>query len=355
VYRYLASDGSLLGLPDLVTFGVENLGGFTGRMSLEVSQSGSNIAWSLRLAPARFARGGVRVDRTVTGQTCGIVDQLEFNPHSANVQLVVGHVTVENAITANYADSDALLAHEGEYITGAAGRLQRLCTENGVPIQFYDSPGTLTDLDRMGAQLVAPLPTLLQECELADQGQLWDGRNAGLSYTTRRRRELGTVKLTIDSAAGELAGDFAPVDDDQRTRNRVTVTRARGASYTHGDVSGPVGTATVGVYDDSVTVNTFADDSTVDYAEWFVRLGTVVGYRYPSVTVDLAAAPHLASTVLDVVPGERIDVTNLDTTLAEFPDATVSLIVEGIAHELTTRSWTVTFRCSPFSPWSAGI
>ena len=59
--------------------------------------------------------------------------------------------------------------------------------------------------------------------------------------------------------------------------------------------------------------------------------------------------------MLDIIPGERMQVTNLDTTLAQFPDATVDLIVEGIAHEITTRSWTATFRCSPYLPWATGL
>jgi hypothetical protein len=257
-------------------------------------------------------------------------------------------------ITSNYANSDALLAPEGEHAATPTGRLVRLCTENDVELEVFTAADVPGDLDQMGPQLIAPLVDLLRECETADQGMLFDGRHAGLSYVTRYRRERGTVALTIDASQGELASPFEPVDDDQRTRNRMQITRLHGITVTREDTGGPLGTGVVGIYDDSMTINNRNDSMARQYALWFVNLGTVEGYRYPSVTVDLAAAPQLAAAVLDVVPGDRIEVTGLDDTLAGFPQDTVSLIVEGIAHELTTRSWRATFRCSPFEPWAIG-
>jgi hypothetical protein len=159
------------------------------------------------------------------------------------------------------------------------------------------------------------------------------------------------VALTVDASAGQLAPPFAPVDDDQRNVNRVAVTRVGGVTATYEDTDGPLGTEAIGIYDSSLTVNNAADSHAIHYASWLVHLGTVEGYRYPSVTLNLLAYSGLIVPALQVVPGSRIDVTNLDTTLAQFPDGTVSLIVEGISHEITPREWTVTYQCSPFSPW----
>ena len=357
LYRYDAPPipGTFNSSDPLMLFKVN---GIPGRLSLDWTQSGADIIWTLSYTPATStgANTATFIRKTLPGRTAGIVSHFEINPHNADIGATIGHITVENAITSFFTDNDVLIAYAGETNTDAGGRLVRLCRENRVPLQRYTGPpADVVALDQMGPQLVAPLLDLLHECEVSGQGQLWDGRNAGLSYTTRLRRELGTVKLTVDAAAGQLAGDFDAVDDDQRNRNKVTVTRLHGATYTYEDVTGPLGTAAIGTYDDAVTVNCMADDSTVDFARWFVALGTVPGYRYPSVTVDLAASPTLAAAVLDVIPGERILVTNLSTALAGFPNATVSLIVEGIAHELTTRSWRVTFQCSPYAPWAAGI
>lgn len=354
LYVYRASDGAQVGVAVYTTFGAAFLGGFTGRASLELVDSGGNIAWRFGLVPAAYGSSELFGSGTVSSHTAGIVDQLEFNPHSAQAGLVVGHVTVENAISSAFSDSFELGAYEGEFSTSVAGRLVRLCTENSIPLQRYTSASQVGSLDKMGPQLAKSLVDLMHECEAADQGQLWDGRSAGLQYTTRRRRELGTLTLTLDASAGELT--IAPTDDDQRTRNRVQVTRLHGITVTKEDATGPLGTGPdgIGIYDDSITINNRNDSMAHQYAHWFVALGTVEGYRYPSVTVNLAANPALAGDVLDVIPGDRIDVTGLDDTLASFPDDTVSLIVEGIAHEISTFSWMATFRCSLFEPWAVG-
>jgi hypothetical protein len=160
--------------------------------------------------------------------------------------------------------------------------------------------------------------------------------------------------LTIDAAAGQLSEGFDPTDDDQRTRNLVEVKRTHGITAEWEDATGTLGTATIGTYNESVTVNLGRDEDVIQHAQWRVSLGTEEGHRYPSVTVDLRAAPTLAGAVLNLVPGERIDVTNLDDTLSQFTAPSVSLIVEGIAHEITQTSWRVTFRCSPFDPWAVG-
>jgi hypothetical protein len=353
LYRYNESDGSL-NESSLIAF--TGLNGFAGRVSLAWTQSGANIIWQLSLTRAEYGAVAEFVGATTTGRTAGIVEQIDINPHSADIDASIGHVTVENTITDLFAEADSLIAHEGDFPTSSNGRLARLCTENQVPLQRFSTGATLGDLERMGPQRIAPLLDLLRECEASDQGMLWDGRNAGLCYTTRRRRELGAVALTVDAAAGELAEGFEPRDDDQRTRNKMTVTRLNGVTVTREDSTGPMGTGAggIGIYDDSATINNRNDSMARQYALWFVAHGTVEGYRYPSVTVDLAASPHLAAAVLDVLPGERIDVTNLDTTLAGFPDDAVSLVVEGIAHEITTRAWRATFRCSLFEPWAVG-
>ena len=285
----------------------------------------------------------------------------------ANRQLgdtVVGHLTVENVITSPFTSTDSLIAFQGEFASSGnvnpfISRMERLCSENGVALARYTSsnivdPGGLTSFDVMGPQLVAPLLDLLREAEGADQGQLWDGRSHGLSYTTRRRREEGILRLTVDAAAGELAESFEPTDDDQRTRNRIDVKRTFGITSGWEDATGTMGTDVIGIYDEAVTVNIGRDQDVIQHAQWRVSLGTVEGHRYPSVTIDLRAAPRLAASVLDIVPGERIDVANLDDTLDAFTASLVSLIVEGIAHEVSATTWRVTFRCSPFEPWAVG-
>lgn len=362
--RY-ASDGTFQGGN---TFGYA-LADVPGRLSFSFSQSGGNVTWRLGWVPASTLTAEGFNTGTVTGATAGIVSRIRLNAHRNAGDVAVGHVTLENAVTSAYTDLGPLTAFDTEVASSGAvnpftSRLERLCHENGVLLTRYTSTQTgsagaasfLTDFDRMGPQLVAPLLDLLHEAEAADGGQLWDGRSHGLAYTARRRREDGDVALTIDASKGELADDFAPTDDDQRTRNKVEVKRTHGITSVYEDVDGPLGTATIGTYDDSVTLNLGRDQDVTQHAQWLVSLGTadVEGYRYPQVTVDLRAAPRLAADVLDIIPGERLDVVGLDDTLDEFTAPSVSLIVEGIAHEITAKSWRVMFRCSLFEPWAVG-
>lgn len=359
VYRYLAN-GSLHSR-DHIGFAINDR---PGRLSLELRQSGSDIAWRIAHVESDPDLVAGFYAATITGHTAGVVSHIQLATGRDLADTVIGHLTVENAISSQFADRAPLLAFTGEVASSSAvnpyqSRLERLAAENGVALTRHTSTAAvrgegLTDFDRMGPQLVAPLLDLFHEAETADQGQLWDGRAHGLSYTTRRRREECLLRLTIDAAAGELADGFAPVDDDQRTRNRVEIRRTHGITAAWEDTTGPLGTDTIGVYDESITANLGRDQDVIEHAQWKVSLGTVEGHRYPSVRVDLRANPHLAAAVLDAIPGERIKIVNLDDTLAAFTAPTVSLLIEGISHEITGKSWWATFRCSPAEPWAVG-
>jgi len=331
-----------------------DVNGAAVRLSVEMLQEGSDVGWGLRRL-AQFATGGNYVDDTVAGvkatsRTISRVTRVELCPDGNLDGLSLGHLAVQDVQTSGYEADAEFNAFNNESVTAQpTGRLVRLCTESDVGFTLYTgTTDATTPPDRMGPQPAATLVELLRECEDAEQGQLWDGLDAGLAYTTRRRHENADPTLTIDAGAGELAPPFEPVDDDQRTRNRVTVKRSRGAEATYEDVDGPLGTEAVGVYYDSVTVNVSSDGALLDLAGWLVRRGTATGYRYPSVTVDLGASPHLAEAVLDLIPGARVDVTNLDSALVGLDGETVPLVVEGIQHRLDPTRWLVTMTCSPY-------
>lgn len=359
LYAYNA-DGSLNSF-DVGGFGIN---GKPGRMSLELTESGGSIAWRLGYTDAVVGSTAGYITGSISSRTVGAVSWIQFGATRDLKDTIVGHLTLETSITSLFTATDALIGFQGEPATSSAtnpyrSRIERLCSENGLSLTRYTGSASipndrLAGFDTMGPQLVNPLLTLLREAEEADQGQLWDGRSNGLSYTTRRRREEGAVRIVIDAAAGQLAGNFRPVDDDQRTRNRVEVKRSFGITQVYEDVYGPMGTDAIGYYDDSATVNLGLDETVIQHAQWRVSLGTVTGMRYPSVSIDLRAAPQLAAAVLDLVPGERIDVINVDDVLSGFSADRVSLIVEGIGHDITATTWEATFRCSPFEPWAIG-
>lgn len=228
-------------------------------------------------------------------------------------------------------------------------RAVRLCDEEGVYLEIIGNP-TITV--GMGPQRPLPFLNLLREVETVDQGVLYDGVGPGLRYVARDERENTTTDLAV--AATSLAASFEPTDDDQRNVNRATASSTTGAKASYEDTDGPLGTATIGVYDSSVNPN-LADISVLgDYAGWVVHLGTVEGYRYPSVTMNMrAVTAAIAGDVLDVTPSSRITISGASSTLA-LPDDTIDLLAEGTAHTITPYSWIFTAKCAPYRPWIIG-
>lgn len=361
------SDGTLNSSTVNVTFDMD---GNRRRLSLQLTQSGSDVNWRMEVLDANPGDPGGGISGTVLSKTVGIVSQVQLAPLGRCSGTVFGHITVQNDVASNFEAAEAYWAWQrrtgsstGYELpsagTPSASRIDRLCTENGVFADRYTSPGSIpaddfATFEGMGPQGSASLLDLLFECETVDQGQLWDGRTAGLTFTTRRYREVGTVALTLDAAAGELAPPFSAIDDDQRTRNQVTVRRTAGAEATYADTTGPMGVDVVGLYDTSVDANAANDTYPPLLAGWLVALGTVTGYRTPTLTVDLRTTPYLAGDVLDLIPGDRVQVLAPAAALGAFPTAALDLIVEGIAHAIDASGWVVTLTCSPFLPWSVG-
>jgi len=229
-------------------------------------------------------------------------------------------------------------------------RLIRLCAEESIPFTI-----TGTSTMAMGAQPVAAILDVLRECETADGGVLYDGFTAGLAYTCRTARYNLTAALTVDVALGQLSTPFAPVDDDQRNRNDVTVSRTGGATARYIATTGPLGTDTIGTYDTSVQVNTSDDTPLLNIAGWNAHLGTVQGLRYPTLPLDFTATPTLAQKWLDAPNiSYRADVVNIDQKATQHPPDDVALIVEGYTMTLDTNRWTATAACSQYAPWQVG-
>lgn len=309
---------------------------------LMVQQSGGNIAWQCVVFPLSGG-SGLFFSGTVAG-TVGAVTSASIPTDSHLSGLAVGHIAVLDAYNLGAADQ-AQTGFTGELVTT---RLARLCAEQGVPITI-----TGTSTTTMGPQSVDTFVNLLRECEQADLGLLYDGRSSGLGYVTRDARYNQAAGLTLDMAAQQVAAPFAPVDDDQRNRNSYQVERKGGSSATYEDTTSTLGTDPVigiGVYDSSVTINVDSDGPLGDYASWLVHLGTVPGFRYPTLGVDLTATG--SPTVDDWAsgtPNGRIDVLNVQTAAGHAP-GTVSLLREGYTETLTQFHWTATANCSPYSP-----
>jgi len=210
----------------------------------------------------------------------------------------------------------------------------------------------------MGVQKSDTLLDLLAECQGADTGTLYESRGTlGISYRTRTSLYNQPVVLDLDYEGGEIAPPFQPVDDDQRTRNDITVKRQDGSDARAVLETGRMSVLSptkggVGRYDSSVTVNVESDGQLPDIARWLVHLGTVDETRYPTIRVNLAnptvAAAAIENAVLDVDVNDRVTVSN--PKAGQTPDQ-ITQLVQGYTETLNRFEHSVAFNCSPESPY----
>lgn len=298
---------------------------------VDVDGGGSMWNWSMAGSPGTVTRIDTHFGSLLTGMRLG---HIGVYPHA--------DVSVWGASDNGY---------RGE---AAETRIRRLCGEEGVAIT-----GAYPGETALGPQQADPLLTLLGEAADADGGVLHEDREAlALRYRGRASFYNQPVALTLNYATGgEVAPPLAPTDDDQRVRNDRTVTRRSGSSARAVDKTSPMSTqappAGVGVYDDEVTLNIANDNQPEDIAGWRLRLGTWDEARYPTVRIDLAAAPHLIPDVLALEIGDRIQITNPPEWL---PPGPIDLIVEGYTEVIGhPTDWDIVLNCSPAGMWTVGV
>ena len=357
VLKTCASDGTDLGalLPHTL-----DVRGRLLYVSIEFQESGANITRTIRLVDVPTGRVYTASDTEFVTQLSRVT-KVQFGPKSRSVVggsttswlpgASIGHVTVENAITA----IDALGVRLNTVGEAAGRRMQRLCAEQGIPFEWT---GDLDDTADMGAQPRQEFLAQMRECALADGGLLYESRSAlGLGYRTRASLYNQDPVLVIDYSSGQLAQVPTPVEDDQRTANKMTVTVA-GVSATYAETSGPLSTALppagVGEYGQDLTLNLSTSDTStlLDQAAWRVHLGTVDEARYPQIGVNLAhpaITPEMRRAILAMRIGDRIQITNPPSWL---PPDTVDQLVLGTSESITHFEHRLTFNCMPASPYS---
>ncbi|WP_327268817.1 hypothetical protein OG233_14165 [Streptomyces sp. NBC_01218] len=320
-----------------------------------VEQVGGTVQWDIYWqdvggAPGHYGSsysGTIGRVRTVGGPAGGYAAALDG--------MALGHLSVFSTSTTTAYDG-ALTAYDTEF---ASNRMVRLSQESGglVPMTFtVGNPGV--PQQTMGPQHPAQLLDLLEDAAATDGGILFERRDRpALHYRDRAALHNQTPALTLNyTAEGEAAG-LEPVEDDQATRNDVTVVRDGGGSGRVEITSGPLSTLPpeqggVGVYDTSVPLSLGSDDQTTQIAGWLARLGTVDEPRYPAVRVMLHAAPHLIPAALGLELGDLMRINNLPPWM---PPEPALLMVRGLTETLTRHTWDVTFTTAPGRPWDVGV
>lgn len=333
---------------------------FNGRphmLSVWYEQQGTSVFYQVARFELGASAGFVLGSSTFASKTFGRFTTVFLGSDNDVEGCVFGHAALMNGDVHSIWDiiGDSLEAWSGE---SAAARLVRLAADFNLPAPHVIGDGSTTAA--MGPQLLVTLTDLLEEIPLADMGLLGDRRDA-LGHALRTRDSLYNQQpaLVIDYAAGVIAGSFQPTDDDQATRNEVTVERLRGSKYTLTEETGPLSVQDppdgVGVYDYSETVSIAADAQLPDQTGWRLHLGTIDEPRFPNVTVELHAdrTSLMAEEIQAVDEGDLIRIVNMPKD--KWPGEVLDLLVEAIHEEKTAETHVIDFTCSPGSAWAVGV
>jgi hypothetical protein len=258
----------------------------------------------------------------------------------------VGHHAVFTDPTFNHGIDDVYHARAGAGWVGeqAHERIERLCHEERVPVTV-----AATSSQAMGVQRNSTLVALLRECATTDFGLIYEPADAaGLAYLSATERYNQAAALTLQYDQGHISPPWDPTDDDRDTRNDVTASRPGGSSAR---VTDEASIAAIGVYDDTLSVNTETDDQLDDVAGWAVNLGTVDELRWPAVRPNLLAHPSLIDDWMAADLGLQLHVTGHPSPLA--PDE-IQQIIEGYDETFGSYEYTVTANLSPASGWIVG-
>jgi hypothetical protein len=310
---------------------------------------------------------GDNVGQQFTGSfqgTAGTVRQVIFNgtqlPDTA-----VGHASVQSAWTSMFSLGGPLDAWQGET---AAYRFARLCGENSLQARVIGAPASSAV---MGPQAIDTLGNLLQACEDADRGQIFEPRTQlALGYRTLASMASQPVKGTLDYSLSQPGGtqgsgdsELSPTFDDQLLRNDWTLTRSAGNvsggtyQYQLDDGSSmsvsqpPDG---VGDYADTLSVGVAYDEQLPDIAGWMVHVGTVDEARWPGIPVNLArsALASLYYQLLDVDIGDYVQILHLINQVSYDP---VKQLTWQVTEALGGFHHTLVWTGVPESPYETGI
>ncbi len=320
---------------------------------VELTQNGAGGAtWSLAvIEPGADSALGTYTG-TVSSVTVSNVSDVYISPDSDVSFASVGHIAVQT-----YADPLTVLA---TVMAGYAGelaetRLARLCSEEGLTFTLAGPAGVTP---QMQAQQDDTFPNVIQSCEDADRGLLFESRDSfGLTYRSRVSMQGQTPALTMDYSLAQVAFPVTPDTDDQWTRNDIQLTRNNGSSATAVQTTGPMSTAAppngVGDYLYTLTAYVYQDSQLANMAAWMLLVGTVADERFPVISIDMSRPEILAlfATAAAIDMGAYLQIVNPPSWLTSTP---VQQLAWGMTETLSNFVWRLDFNAVPESPYSTG-
>lgn len=333
---------------------------------VDVAQDGTGIDVSTTIYNVAAGNGTGSL-KTVAGFTLGTLHSWLFAPDANLNGGAIGHLAFFDS---NYATGVAgiFVDWDSNYLNGYTGespvaRMFRLCNEEGIEFQQV---GSYDQTVSMGPQGIMSFMDLMWECAVTEDGFLYDGVSAGLTYQPPSQRYNQLTAITLDASLSELQ-KFTPLDDDLKTINRASVAQKNGSTSTAEQVTGYLGTGAQGIgdVDTQVTINAYDASTPLTRANWEVWKGTVGGFRYPLVPLNLRRKSTVAQRFMartdglpgPVVPGSRLDLLNAHLWSAQLPVGTAPLMIEGWTIRLSRLVFEVDLICTPnrrYDVWRIG-
>lgn len=270
--------------------------------------------------------------------------------NTVNENGYVGHVLFTSDASESLQTPEMLSSINGWASETVGDRFSRIMDELGLS---YTVVGDASLSTPMGPQSDAALPEQLREIVATDDAMLFDSAD-DIALTLLLRGGRYNKDPALELIPTDFADLPAELTDDLGVHNVVVVSQRGGSDVTARDDSGPMGTQPppdgVGEYKQEINVN--VDETTAQYrlpqeANWWLRRGTVNLPRFPEVTIDLGASPHLITDVEAVDVGSVITITGLR-------EYTIRLYVLGWTETIGTHTRSVTFTCAPDQQFQVG-
>lgn len=355
---YLTQSAGATLMTSQAALGADAIDGIWHSYAITAALSGGNVVVTLN-------RDGTETTGSTAVGSQGFlaVAQLVFPTPATADQYSFAHVAVFGSDIGINSRTNIYSALFGWRQELALTRLKRLCAEEGLEFGYDDSVD-FAFTAQMGPQRQQTLVQLLQECVNTDCGELVESRGSfGFHYHTHASMDNRRTTCTLSLSGGQVAPPFMPVDDDQYTRNSVTVTAPDGSSFRYQKTTGALSTAAppagAGEYDASASANAFFSYVIRNIAAWLVGLGTVDKPRYPTLRAN-RANPEVVATgwsgafgtllLTDLV--DKVVVTGM-TPSKLYDDAQLTVI--GMTELLHTQRHELSFVCTPEEPRHVGV
>lgn len=310
------------------------------QLETDNSVGGGNTGWSA-IYHAIGSTNYWAQTGTVSGATNSNVGSITLSGANGTV---FAHIWLGQNTLPFVTDTFSLVS-SGYVGEAAEDRFARVASEAGIPY-------TIMELgfgsQAMGPQKEGSTLAILQSCADADFGVLAE-RGAGLEFIRREDRYNLSQTMAITVASGQVSDAPQPIRDDQRLRNKWTISRVNGGSGSYTDAASVLRNGTL---EDSATLNVQDDSVLENQAGWRVALGISSKLRWPSITLDFARNPTLLPSWRKKTFGWRLGVT---TGMTQVTGNEPDLIVEGYQCVLTPETWTAELNCTDAAIWTAAV